>query len=140
MRVRNSSHPGGTLIGVVAGVAAQGLKTQFAKVLEREPHDRSFLVRSGGGWREGIAGHARIGDDLKSPAGYAFRASRPVISNHLGSETRFRVPRLLSEHGIHSAINVIVRASDDGAQFPERHRTPGARRGGQPDHDDRRRS
>ena len=101
-----------TALDEAAAVAARGLETQYAKVLEHLPHDRAFIVRSGVGWREGVVGHARLGDGLESPAGYAFRTSKPVMANHLGGETRFRVPELLIEHGIHSAINVIIHAGD----------------------------
>ena len=35
-----------------------------------------------------------------------------MISNHLAEEQRFRTPALLAEHGIRSAINVLVHAAD----------------------------
>src|SRR6202012_1004212 len=44
--------------------------------------------------------------------GYAFRAGKAVVSNHLAEEQRFRTPQLLIEHGIHSAINVLITAND----------------------------
>lgn len=91
-------------------VAARGLDARFAKVLEYLPGDMAFVVRSGFGWNEGVVGHARLQGDLQSPAGYAFRTGKPIISNHLASEQRFRTPKLLKEHGIRSAINVLVRA------------------------------
>jgi two-component sensor histidine kinase len=56
-----------------------------------------------------------VGADLASPAGYALRTGKPVISNHLENEQRFRTPELLSEHGIHRAMNVILQG--DGAPF-----------------------
>jgi two-component sensor histidine kinase len=93
-------------------VAAEGLDARFAKVLEYLPGEMGFVVRSGVGWREGIVGHARVGGDLQSPAGYAFRSGKPVISNHLCDEQRFRTPKLLEEHGIRSAINVLIQACD----------------------------
>src|SRR3954449_4524873 len=93
-------------------VAAEGLDARFAKVLEYLPGEMGFVVRSGVGWREGIVGHARVGGDLQSPAGYAFRSGKSVISNHLCDEQRFRTPKLLEEHGIRSAINVLIQACD----------------------------
>ncbi len=101
------------ILDEASAIAAEGLDARFAKVLEYQPGDMAFLVRSGVGWSDGIVGHAKIGGDLQSPAGYAFRSGRPVISNHLGSEQRFRTPKLLREHGICSAINVLIQASDD---------------------------
>jgi two-component sensor histidine kinase len=89
-------------------VAALGLHTACAKVLECLPGEKAFLVRSGVGWKPGVVGHARVGNDLESPAGYAFRTGEPVLSNDLPSEPRFRTPQLLAEHGIRSAINVLI--------------------------------
>jgi hypothetical protein len=36
------------------------------------------------------------------------RTGKPVISNHLENEQRFRTPELLVEHGIRRAMNVIL--------------------------------
>jgi two-component sensor histidine kinase len=52
---------------------------------------------------------------LASPAGYALRTGKPVISNHLENEQRFRTPELLIEHGIRRAMNVILQG--DGSPF-----------------------
>ena len=93
-------------------VAARGLEVRFAKVLEYLPSESCFLVRAGVGWNAGVVGTARLGDDRASPAGYAFRTGLPTIANHLPEEKRFRVPALLADHGVHSAINVIVRMGE----------------------------
>jgi two-component sensor histidine kinase len=95
-----------------SAVAAKGLEAEFAKVLAYEPGDMAFIVRSGVGWKDGVVGHARLQGDLLSPAGYAFRTGKPVISNHLASEQRFRTPEVLAEHGVKSAINVLICARD----------------------------
>ena len=92
-------------------VAALGLETSFAKVLQCLADEKAFLVRSGVGWKPGVVGHARVGNDVQSPAGYAFRTGEPVLSNDLASEPRFRTPKLLADHGIRSAINVLVRTN-----------------------------
>jgi two-component sensor histidine kinase len=52
---------------------------------------------------------------LGSPAGYALQTGKPVISNHLENEERFRTPELLVEHGIRRAMNVILQG--DGLPF-----------------------
>jgi two-component sensor histidine kinase len=89
-------------------VAAKGLNTGFAKVLEFRPDRQDFLLRNGVGWRDGVVGRVALGADLASPAGFALRTKMPVVSNHLGEEARFRTPAVLAEHGVHRAINVIV--------------------------------
>ena len=91
-------------------IAARGLDTGFAKVLEFRPATQDFLLRNGIGWKPGVVGHATIGADVASPAGFALRTKMPVVSNHLATEARFRTPLVLAEHGVHRAINVIVEA------------------------------
>lgn len=98
-----------------ARIAAEGLNAEYCKVLEYLPSDERLLVRAGVGWEEGVVGSATVGADLASPAGYALRTGKPVISNHLENEERFRTPDLLVEHGVRRAMNVILRG--DGSPF-----------------------
>ena len=95
-------------------LCAQGLETRFAKVLEYMPDDKRLLVRAGIGWAPGTIGQVALGVDLESPAGYAFQTGQVVISNHLQEETRFRTPKLLSDHGIRRAINVLIARGGEG--------------------------
>ena len=103
------------LIDQTAILAAEGMEAEFCKVLEYLPATNRLLVRAGVGWEPGIIGKATIGADFESPSGFALRTGKPVISNHLGNEDRFRTPGLLLEHGIHRAINVILQG--DRAPF-----------------------
>jgi two-component sensor histidine kinase len=103
------------LLDDTARLTAEGMQAEFCKVLEHTPADDCFLVRAGVGWDPGIVGVATIGADLASPAGFALRTGKPVISNHLENEERFRTPELLVRHGIHRAMNVILQG--DGKPF-----------------------
>ena len=103
------------LLADTARLTAEGLRTEFCKVLEYIPAENRFLVRAGVGWDSGVVGVASVGADLASPAGYALKTGRPVISNHLESEERFRTPEILVRHGIHRAMNVILQG--DGRPF-----------------------
>lgn len=94
-------------------VAAEGLGTTLAKVLERLPAENALLLRAGIGWKPGLVGHARVGADLESPAGFAFKTGEPVISNHLSDEKRFRTPKLMADHGVKRAVNVIIQGDGD---------------------------
>jgi len=89
-------------------LCALGLDTGLAKVLEYLPEQKRLLVRAGIGWHPGVVGHATIGADLESPAGFALSTGMPVISNRLAAEERFRTPQLLLEHGVICAINVLI--------------------------------
>lgn len=101
-----------SMLDEVSRVAAEGMQVRFAKVLQFLPEEKAFVVRAGVGWRPGVVGHARLGSDIDSPAGYAFLSGEPVVANDLASEPRFRTPRLLLEHGVRSAINVLVTDDD----------------------------
>src|SRR5262245_39516870 len=96
-------------------VTAEGLRAEYCKVMEYVPAENRLRVRAGVGWDKGVVGRATIGADLASPAGYALRTGKPVISNHLENEQRFRTPELLVEHGIRRAMNVILQG--DGSPF-----------------------
>jgi two-component sensor histidine kinase len=103
------------MLNHTARVTAEGLEAEYCKVLEYIPAEKRLLVRAGIGWGEGVVGHATVGADLASPAGYALHTGKPVISNHLEIEQRFRTPELLIEHGIRRAMNVILQG--DGSPF-----------------------
>ena len=62
-----------------------------------------------------MVGVATVGADIESPAGYALITGKPVISNHLENEERFRTPELLVRHGIRRAMNVILQG--DGSPY-----------------------
>jgi two-component sensor histidine kinase len=96
-------------------LTAEGLRAEFCKVLEHIPSENRLLVRAGVGWNAGVVGVASVGADLASPAGFALRTGKPVISNHLENEERFRTPEILEQHGIHRAMNVILQG--DGRPF-----------------------
>jgi two-component system, sensor histidine kinase PdtaS len=104
----------GQILQRATELCAQGLETPFAKVLEYLPDDKRLLVRAGVGWESEVVGQVSLGVDLESPAGYAFQTGHVVISNHLQEETRFRTPKLLSDHGIRRAINVLIARGGEG--------------------------
>jgi two-component sensor histidine kinase len=101
------------LIEQTVGLTAEGMRAEFCKVLEYLPAENRFLVRAGVGWHPGVVGSAKIGADLASPAGFALRTGKPVISNSLDVESRFETPALLLEHGVRRAINVILQGDRD---------------------------
>jgi two-component sensor histidine kinase len=103
------------MLDQTARMTAEGLDAEYCKVMEYIPAENRLRVRAGVGWDEGVVGVASVGADLESPAGYALRTGKPVISNHLENEQRFRTPDLLVEHGIRRAMNVILQG--DGSPF-----------------------
>lgn len=94
-------------------LCAEGLQSELCKILEYLPPEHQFIVRAGIGWKDGVVGQARVGADLESPSGYAFQTGKPVISNHLEAESRFRTPQLLAECGVKRAVNVLIQGYGD---------------------------
>ena len=103
------------LLASTAALTAEGLEAEFCKVLEYQQKDARFLVTAGVGWGPDVIGAATVGADIESPAGYALITGKPVISNHLENEERFRTPELLARHGIRRAMNVILQG--DGSPY-----------------------
>ncbi|AWM08686.1 sensor histidine kinase [Bradyrhizobium symbiodeficiens] len=97
-----------------AELSARGLGCSYAKVLEYLPDDHRLIVRAGIGWPAGTVDRVSLGADIESPAGFAFQTGQSVVSNHLQDETRFRTPKLLADHGIKRAINVLIRRGGEG--------------------------
>ena len=103
------------LLNKTAQLTAEGLQADYSKVMEYEPEEKRLVVRAGFGWPPGVVGVASVGSDLASPAGFALRTGKPVISNHLENEERFRTPELLLDHGVRRAMNVILQG--DGTPY-----------------------
>jgi GAF domain-containing protein len=103
------------LLKETSRLTAEGLGVEFCKVLEYIPSSNLLLVRAGVGWHAGVVGVATVGADFDSPAGFALRTGKPVISNHLEIEERFRTSELLKQHGVRRAMNVILQG--DGKPF-----------------------
>ncbi|HYI73111.1 MAG TPA: PAS domain S-box protein [Skermanella sp.] len=113
LRCRDLDH----LLQRATELCAEGMGTNLCKVLEWLADQDQLLMRAGVGWADGLVGHATIGADLESPAGYALKTGAPVISNHLEHEARFRTPHILAIHGVRRAINVVIRDGDDVKPF-----------------------
>ena len=91
---------------------AGALDVEFCKVLELLPDRKAFLLRSGVGWKQGLVGHATVGSNEDSQAGFTLISGGPVIVHDLRVEERFSGPPLLREHGVVSGISVIIPTSE----------------------------
>jgi len=103
------------LLSETVRLSVEGLSADFGKVLEHLPSEDRLVMRAGIGWQDGLVGKAGVGADLASPGGFALRTGKPVISNHLESEQRFRTPDLLAAHDVRRAMNVILQG--DGTPY-----------------------
>lgn len=96
-------------------IAATGIGAKFAKLLLYCPDEQDFIMQAGIGWREGVVGCARLDADVGTAAGFALHSGEAVVSNDLVNDRRFRVPSVLSEHGVVRSINVAVPREGDVA-------------------------
>jgi PAS domain S-box-containing protein len=87
---------------------SQTLGMEFCGVLELMPDQSALLLRAGVGWKEDLIGHATVGTNLDSQAGYTLKSHIPVIVEDLQSEARFTGSPLLIENGIVAGMSVII--------------------------------
>jgi PAS domain S-box-containing protein len=86
----------------------QTLDVEYCKIAQLLPSGEELLLRAGVGWEEGLVGQARERAGLDSQAGYTLHLEEPVIVEDLSTETRFRPPPLLGEHGVVSGMTVVI--------------------------------
>ncbi len=101
-----------TLMKEIVAIVANTLDMEFCKVLELLPDGQSLLLRAGVGWKEGYVGHATVGTNTDSQAGYTLLSNEPVIVEDLRTETRFRGPQLLNDHGVISGMSVVIQSKN----------------------------
>ena len=103
----------GALLQEATRLVSDAIDVDLVKVLEILPHGETMLVRAGVNWAPGVVGHATIPANEGSPAGYALQTGEPVICENVETETRFQIPRLLTQHGVKSTVNVLIRGEGD---------------------------
>ena len=98
----------GRLLDEACRLVSEGLRTHLAKVLRYRTASGDLLVVAGVGWRPGVVGHSVLPGGMDSPAGFTLHTGSPTLSRDLAQEARFQTPVLLLEHGVLSAINVLI--------------------------------
>ncbi len=91
-----------------ARTLAETLEVPLAKVMELLPSGDAFHLRAGVGWSEGEVGRVTVPAGADSQAGYTVMSGWPVVVEDLATETRFRGPRLLTDHGVVSGLSAII--------------------------------
>ncbi len=103
----------GALLQEATRLVSDAIDVDLVKVLEILPGGETLLVRAGVNWAPGVVGHATIPANEGSAAGHALRTGEPVISENVETETRFEIPMLLTQHGVKSTVNVLIRGEED---------------------------
>src|SRR5687767_1497018 len=89
-----------TLLTEAVRRVADTLGLECVAAYELQSDGRILALRAGVGWREGYVGHATVGMNTESPAGFAILAGEPVVIADWRSERRFAMPALLREHDL----------------------------------------
>jgi PAS domain S-box-containing protein len=98
-------------------LVGDALGTDMAKVMELRDDAQTLLVRAGVGWRPGIVGVTTVRTTDDTSEGHALRTGRPMISPNIETETRFRYPPFLIEHGVKAVANVVILGARNQPPF-----------------------
>src|SRR4051794_2664297 len=61
-------------------LVGRALRTDLAKVLERQPDGRTLLVRAGVGWEPGVVGRLTVSTEEDTSTAYALATGEPAVS------------------------------------------------------------
>jgi PAS domain S-box-containing protein len=103
-----------SLMDEAVDLVARTLDVEFAGVGELTPGREEIILRAGFGLRAGVVG-GRIGDlaTSSSLSGYTLRVREPVLVDDIGSDPRFTPAAIASEHGVVSALSVMIESPDE---------------------------
>lgn len=94
-----------------ARLCAHGLGVPFSMVLRYRPEENDLIVDAGVGWNMDVVGRSISKADKSSPAGRAFVAGKPVITQDLRKRGDFVLAPIYRDHAIVSSVNVIVQGT-----------------------------
>jgi PAS domain S-box-containing protein len=96
------------LLHEAVSITAETLGTDFALVGEWLPGGEGFRLRAGVGWKEGFVGSTLAGTDALMGVNM-LRSDEPVVVADVRAESRFAASPGALEHGVLSAMGVVVR-------------------------------
>lgn len=95
------------LMDEAAQLVAEILEAQYCEVMELMPNGRTLRLQAGVGWKEGSVGRVTK-QTPNSPGSHALVTQEPVIIEDLRSDSRFRGPSLVHDHGVVSGLVVPI--------------------------------
>jgi PAS domain S-box-containing protein len=93
-------------------LVARTLEVEFSKVAEALPGNGGLLVRAGVGWKPGVIGSRREPAGRSSQAGYTLLSGSPTVTFDPATDDRFDPSDLVRDHGVQSAVCVVIHAGD----------------------------
>ncbi|WP_084286189.1 PAS domain S-box protein [Solirubrobacter soli] len=94
------------------GLLVRTLGVELACVAELPADRDEVILRAGAGWREGYVGR-RFERGRDSQVGYTLLRGEPVIAEDQANDPRFKRSALAGEHGVVSALTVMIESPDE---------------------------
>ncbi|NPD65287.1 EAL domain-containing protein [Lichenicola cladoniae] len=98
-------------------LVGEAMGTDLAKVVELQEDQATLLVRAGVGWKAGVVGVETIRAADDTSEAHALKTHEPMISPDVSTETRFRYPAFLTDHGVKAVVNVVIIGAKDKPPF-----------------------
>jgi two-component sensor histidine kinase len=96
------------ILNAACRLVSRTLKTELAKILERQADGETLFVRAGVGWQPGVVGQLTTTTAEDTATAFALETDQPVISTDLAKEERFKVANFLVDHGVKALVNVTI--------------------------------
>ncbi|WP_232701263.1 PAS domain S-box protein [Halobacterium wangiae] len=88
---------------------ADTLDSDFCSVLDLDQAAENLRLRQGVGWDDGVVGSTTVSAvDDESRASFTLSSREPVVVDDIDADPRFSGPELLTSHGVHSGVSVVV--------------------------------
>ncbi|MGI3903072.1 MAG: GAF domain-containing protein [Janthinobacterium lividum] len=94
-------------------LVGEALGTDLAKVMQLQEDGLTLLVRAGVGWKADVVGQVTVQAVKGSSEGFALSTGEPVISDDIGTETRFEYADFIKDNGVKAIVSVIILGADD---------------------------
>jgi signal transduction histidine kinase/CheY-like chemotaxis protein len=98
-------------------LAGEAFGTDLAKVMELQEDGITLLVRAGVGWKPGVVGKVTLKAEKGSSEGYALQTGRPVTSDNIDDETRFKYADFIKDNGVKALVNVVIGGGTGKSAF-----------------------
>lgn len=96
------------LMQLAGELLAGTLGVEYVETLELAPDQQALWLVAGVGWRAGLVGRESAANDPGTYPGYVLMTNGVVVLDEVASETRFRVPARLTEHGVVSGVSTVI--------------------------------
>jgi signal transduction histidine kinase len=98
------------LLDQTVNYMAQIVEIEYCGIWEMQPDNETLLLRKGTGWKNDSVGKSTLSVENGSLVSHIFTSAGAgaVAITDLRTETRFRVPEFLTEHGVVSGVGVVI--------------------------------